>query len=146
MKEFFAKYGGKYKDPYEAIELICHKLYEIKDKVAKADPSHIKDLSSVSDMIDDYVSSIKDDDLKPVPMGDEYQDHQRQRNTYGKGYRYYHDNYNPSQMYRDERQQHDSRMYEQQRGQNPPYYDRDGSVQRGDQHGINRDGFSNPRR
>jgi len=150
MKEFFAKYGGKYQDPYEAIELIYHKLHQIKDKVAKADPSHIKDLSSVSDMIDDYVNSIKDGDLKPIQRGELFQDHQRQRDMHDRDYRYDRDDYRSNPMHRDEHQRHDSRMYEQRRGDQSSYYDQDGGMQRGDQSGNPgrhyRDGFSNPRR
>ena len=83
MHAFFQKYGGKHKDPYEAIELIFHKLHQIKEKVAKADPSHIKDLSGVSDMIDDYVNSIKEEDLKPIQINQPYQDYPRNENRRG---------------------------------------------------------------
>jgi len=143
MKEFFAKYGGKYQDPYEAIELIYHKLHQIKDKVAKADPSHIKDLSSVSDMIDDYVNSIKDGDLKPIQVGQEYQYHQM-RGDRGDMHDYSGRDY-PS--YRDEHQRYDSRTHERgRRDFDGDYDDSRRSEQSGNPGRHYRDGFSNPRR
>jgi len=144
MKEFFAKYGGKYQDPYEAIELIGHKLHQIKDKVAKADPTHIKDLSAISDMIDDYVNSIKDGDLKPVQVGHEYQD-QQMRGPRGGTNNYSGRDY-PS--YRDEHQRYDSRTHDRERrdfDDDDDYYSRR-SEQSGNPGRHYRDGFSNQRR
>lgn len=79
MKEFFQKYGGRYEDPYEAIEMMCNRLYQIKDKVEQGDESHIQDLSELSNMIDDYVRSIQNYELKPMQKGAEYKNYEPQK-------------------------------------------------------------------
>lgn len=64
MKEFFIKHAQNF-EPYDAIDLLCHKLYKIKEMVQDGDPRHLQELESLSNMIDDYVIGSQGHSFEP---------------------------------------------------------------------------------
>lgn len=87
MKEYFSKYSSTY-GPYEAVEMMCDKVKEIKKMVAHEDPNHYKELEILSIMIDDYIASTK---------GFSWAGKKPFRKGY-KGPSHYHRSYNPSNV------------------------------------------------
>lgn len=142
MEAFFKKYGGQGHDPYDAIELICNELYEIKQKVAKGQDVH-KELEDVSNMIDDFGQLTHGMKLEPVRFRDV-------QSKYG-------DNHNPQNYgnYPDTRRIGYDVHYPMYPIY-PPYFDRDnpgrdlgdgyGRTQRGDEYSRDRRNYPQERR
>lgn len=57
MKEFFKKYGRKFQ-PQDAIEMMCEKVYEIRELIYQEDELHMEALKILSEMIDDYAREV----------------------------------------------------------------------------------------
>lgn len=77
MKEFFLKHAQSF-DPADAIDLLYHKVGNIKELVIKGDPSHLHQLKELSDMIDDYIITTKGHKFEPK----EYKSYQQHRPYY----------------------------------------------------------------
>lgn len=65
MKEFFDKYGGGSREPYQALEMIIEKLCRAKEKIERGDSNVMNDLSDASNMLDDFAHEAKTAEFKP---------------------------------------------------------------------------------
>ncbi len=76
MKDFFLKHSKAF-EPSDAIELLCDKMYEVKELVFQGDERHLRELEKLSEMIDDYVRYSKGQKFNPK----EYE--QQESQSYG---------------------------------------------------------------
>ncbi len=78
MKEFFLKHAQNF-EPADAIDLLYHKVGNIKELVVKGDQSHLNELKELSNMIDDYVRSAQGHKFEPK----EYKEYPSHKSPYG---------------------------------------------------------------